>query len=352
MIEPERFKIKRIKVGLTLILLRILLSFIVFLFVYSLRNKLALYLFVLTAFVAFLDGFLAKRNKVRRQLRSILDPFADKLLINLTAIALFLKGMLPFWIMGVYLLKDLFVVFGAFFVLIKNTKTVFRGNVIDKVGVFIQMLTVFTVLMGYLDYVLIWISAGFVVVSFIVTLFRSGVRVVRYRTDLEEIRFRKLLKLPDLFTFLNMFMGLIAILLVINEEYFFAVIALLFAVVFDYLDGKLARLFDREGEFGKQLDSLADTISFGVAPAIFGFSLIQTNFAIVVFALFLFAGVLRLARYNIMEFTGEFAGMPITVNGVVVPLIYVLRVPAEAYPYIYLFLAILMVSPLKVKKLF
>ena len=256
------------------------------------------------------------------------------------------------WVVGVYLFKDLLVIFGALFVLVKNTRTTFRTNVVDKVSVFIQMFTLFVVLMGQIDYVLVWISMGFVALSFISTLFRSGVRVVRYKTELEEIRFTKLLKLPDLFTFLNILMGLTAILLVINEEYFFAMIALLFAVAFDYLDGKVARWIKRAGEFGKQLDSLADTISFGVAPAIFGFSLIQTNFALIVFALFLFAGVLRLARYNIMEFTGEFAGMPITVNGVVIPLIYFLKVPAVAYPYIYLFLAILMVSPLKIKKLF
>jgi len=348
-------KIKRFMIrgsGLTLTLLRLLLAFIVFLLIYSSDRELALYLFVLTAFVSFLDGFLAKRNKSAGQLRSMLDPFADKLLINLLAVTLFFKGLLPFWVMAVYLVKDLLVVIGAIAILGKNTKTIFRANVIDKVSVFIQMFTLLTVLMGYLDYVLVWISVGFVVLSFVVTLFRSGVRVVRYKTDLEEIRFRKLIQLPDLFTFMNIFMGLTAILLVVNEEYFFAAISLLIAVVFDYLDGKVARWVKREGEFGKQLDSLADTISFGVAPAIFGFSLVQTNFALIVFALFLFAGVLRLARYNIMEFTGEFAGMPITVNGVVIPFIFLVKVPVAAYPYIYLFLAILMVSPIKVKKLF
>ena len=241
---------------------------------------------------------------------------------------------------------------GALVVLLKNAKTTFKTNVIDKVSVFIQMFTLFFILVGYFDYVLIWISIIFVLFSFVVTLFRSGVRVVKYKTDLEEIRFWKLLKLPDLFTFLNIFMGLLAILLTIKEEYFFASISLLFAVAFDYFDGKIARLIKREGDFGKQLDSLADTISFGIAPAIFGFSLIQTNFAVIVFALFLFAGVLRLARYNIMEFSGEFAGMPITVNGIIIPLIFLLKVPTDIYPYIYLFLAILMVSPLKIKKLF
>jgi len=345
----KKFKLRR---GFNLILLRILLAFIVFLSILFEGGKISLYLFVLAAFVAFLDGFLAKRNKVRGQLRSILDPFADKLLVNLTAIALFFKGVLPLWVMLVFLIKDMVVIFGALFILIKNTKTMFRTNVIDKVAVFIQLFTLFIVLMGRLDYILVWISIGFVVVSFVTTLFRSGVRVVRYKTDLEGISFRQLVRLPDLFTLFNIFMGLTAILFSINGQYILAVSALLLAVVFDYLDGKVARLIKRKGEFGKQLDSLADTISFGVAPAVFGFTLIQTNFAIVVFALFLFAGVLRLARYNIMDFSGEFAGMPITVNGVIIPLIYLVKVPVMAYPYIYLFLAILMVSPLKFKKMF
>lgn len=352
MMPRKRFKLKGVGNGFTLILLRILLSPIVFWLIRSSRIKLAIFLFVLTAFADFFDGFLAKRNNNRSQLRPIFDPFAEKLLINLTAAALFLKNMLPFWVMAIYMAKDIIVVCGAIFVLARNTKTIFRSSVIDKISVFIQMFTLFAVMIGYIDYALIWISVVFAALSFVTTLFRSGVRVVRYKTDIEEIRFRKLLKLPDIFTLLNMLMGLLAILLVISEEYFFASAALLFAVCFDFFDGKIARLIKREGDFGKQLDSLADTISFGVAPAIFGFSLIHTPIAVTVFALFLSAGVLRLARYNIMEFTGEFAGMPITVNGVVIPLIYLLKVPVIAYPYIYLFLAILMVSPLKVKKMF
>ena len=352
MAKYKRFTIKKLSNIWALILLRILIALIISFLIESSRDKLALYLFVFAAFVAFLDGFLTKRNKVKGQLRSILDPFADKLIINLTAIALFLKGLLPFWVLGIYLVKDLLVILGALFILIKNIKTIFRTNVIDKVAVFIQMFTLFAVLMGRLDYVLVWISIVFVVLSFITTLFRSGIKIVKYKTDLQEIRFRKLLKLPDIFTFFNLFAGLFSILFMIKGIYFWAMILLLLAVVSDYLDGKVARLMKREGDFGKQLDSLADTVSFGVAPAIFGLVGIQTNFAVIIFVLFLFAGVLRLARYNIMEFSGDFAGMPITVNGVIIPLIYFFKVPVIAYPYIYLFLAILMVSPLKVKKLF
>jgi len=340
---------ERMKNGFDFLLLRILLSIIVFLLI---PHELALYLFVFTGLVAFLDGFLAKRDRIRSQLRSILDPFADKLLVNLTAIALYFNGMIPLWLMLVFLVKDMIMVVGAIAVMINNSKTIFRSNVIDKFAVFIQLLTLFVILTGKIDYVLVGISVTMVAFSLILTIFRSGMVVVPYKTDLEEIRFHKLVKLPDLFTLLNISMGLAAILFAINGRHYLAILSLLLAVVFDFLDGKIARMIKRQGEFGKQLDSLADTISFGVAPAVFGFSLIQTNFALVIFAIFLFAGVLRLARYNIMEFSGSFAGMPITVNGIVIPLIYFAKLPVNLYPYIYLFLALLMVSPVQFKKIF
>jgi len=337
---------------MTLVFLRILLSLIIFLFIVNQIYDLAFYLFGLTALIAFFDGFLAKRNRVKSQLRSIFDPFADKLLINLTSIALYLTGMLPLWVLVTFLIKDSLVVFGAIFVLVKNIKTTFRSSVVDKVSVFIQIITLLSILMERSDYFLIWMAVTLALFSLIITLFRSGVVTVSKRTDLEDLRFKKLVKLPDYFTFLNLFMGLSAILFAINKRYNLSILALLLAVLFDYLDGKIARLIKRQGEFGKQLDSLSDTVSFGIAPAIFAFTLIKTPFALIMFTIFLFAGVLRLARYNIMEFSGDYAGMPITVNGVILPLVYIFNTPYTVYPYIYLFLAILMVSPVKFKKIF
>ena len=61
---------------------------------------------------------------------------------------------------------------------------------------------------------------------------------------------------------------------------------------------------------------------------------------------------MRLARYNIMDLKGSFQGMPITLNGIIIPLTYFLKVPIKFYPYIYLMLGILMVSSFRVKKLF
>ena len=129
------------------------------------------------------------------------------------------------------------------------------------------------------------------------------------------------------------------------------VISLFLAVLADYTDGKIAKKLKQQNIFGKELDSLADTISFGVAPAIFGFSLIQTPLAIVAFTIFLFCGILRLARYNIMDVKDGYAGMPITLNGIIIPIVYLAKVPFEYYPYIYILLGILMVSSLKIRKL-
>ena len=115
----------------------------------------------------------------------------------------------------------------------------------------------------------------------------------------------------------------------------------------------------QQNTFGKELDSLADTVSFGVAPAIFGFSLMQSSsnlhqlritFGIIAFTIFLFCGILRLARYNIMDMKGTFQGMPITLNGIIIPLAYFLNVPIKFYPYIYISLGILMVSSIRIKK--
>ena len=88
-----------------------------------------------------------------------------------------------------------------------------------------------------------------------------------------------------------------------------------------------------------------------MAPAIFGFSLIQTPLAIVAFTIFLFSGILRLARYNIMHVKDGFEGMPITLNGLIIPIIFLLNVPIEFYPYIYVTLGILMISSIRFKKI-
>ena len=125
--------------------------------------------------------------------------------------------------------------------------------------------------------------------------------------------------LPNLFTTGNLFCGFWAIVSVFQEKFFFAAIAILLASAFDVLDGKVARLSGATSKFGVQYDSLADLVSFGVAPAVlaFGWALRPYGrFGWLAAFLFVVCGALRLARFNVLSAAGEtkyFKGLPIPV---------------------------------------
>jgi len=113
--------------------------------------------------------------------------------------------------------------------------------------------------------------------------------------------------LPSLFTIGNLLSGFYAIVAVYNDEYTKASIAILVALVLDGLDGAVARLMGSQSDFGIELDSLADLVSFGVAPAILAYvwaikpySRIAWLFSsIIPTALFVSCGAFRLARFNL-----------------------------------------------------
>jgi CDP-diacylglycerol--serine O-phosphatidyltransferase len=115
--------------------------------------------------------------------------------------------------------------------------------------------------------------------------------------------------IPNSFTALNALCGYISITLSANEKYELAFFFIIFASLFDLFDGILARLVKTSSEFGVQLDSLSDIISFGVAPAFLIGMLISGVF--VVF------GAFRLARFNVQvtDFSvkTDFKGLPIPI---------------------------------------
>jgi len=123
--------------------------------------------------------------------------------------------------------------------------------------------------------------------------------------------------LPNLFTTGNLFCGFWAIVSVFQEKFEYAAYAILLAAVFDALDGKVARLSGAMSKFGVQYDSLADLISFGVAPALLAFTWALRpygRFGWLAAFLFVVCGALRLARFNVQSSTGEakyFKGLPI-----------------------------------------
>ena len=122
--------------------------------------------------------------------------------------------------------------------------------------------------------------------------------------------------LPSLFTMANMFCGYACIVFSMRGEFATAAPFIGVAIVLDMLDGRVARMTGSTSEFGVEFDSLADVISFGVAPAILSFRwglepLGRLGWA--VGFLFLAAAAVRLARFNIQSGTQDkryFAGLP------------------------------------------
>jgi CDP-diacylglycerol--serine O-phosphatidyltransferase len=133
-----------------------------------------------------------------------------------------------------------------------------------------------------------------------------------------QIRMRRgVYILPNLFTTGNLFCGFWAIISVFQEKFFYAAVAILLASAFDILDGKVARLSGATSKFGVQYDSLADLVSFGIAPALLAFTWALRpygRFGWLAAFLFVVCGALRLARFNVQSSSGEvkyFKGLPI-----------------------------------------
>lgn len=182
----------------------------------------------------------------------------------------------------------------------------------------------------------------------------------------ESRRRRGLHLIPNLLTTGNLFSGLASVVLVFHERYEAAAIAILIAMVFDTLDGTSARLMNSTSEFGVEYDSLADLISFGLAPGllIYAWALKTPGMlgAAVMFA-YVACGALRLARFNVMGSSGDnryFTGLPIpAAAGLIATLLIfdkrILEMPVEVRPIVVLivtlFLSFLMVSTIKHRSL-
>lgn len=129
--------------------------------------------------------------------------------------------------------------------------------------------------------------------------------------------------IPNIVTLFNLALGVLAIISTLQGAHAGAALLILSAAFMDRFDGKLARKFDVESDLGKELDSLCDLISFGVAPAILIWSYKLADFGVMgtlIIILFAVCGAYRLARYNIVEFEGIYMGIPITISGGLVAL--------------------------------
>lgn len=166
--------------------------------------------------------------------------------------------------------------------------------------------------------------------------------------------------LANFLTGLSLISGFASIIFSLERHFTFASWAIILSVIFDGLDGQVARMNPVPSEFGKELDSLVDVVSFGIAPAILGYIFIYHSFylwvAIVLF-IYLVCCVFRLARYNITskeEMINCFIGLPTNISGgILASFILVYRKYEQLPPppvlslFLVFILAFLMVSKVK-----
>src|SRR4051812_18804846 len=186
---------------------------------------------------------------------------------------------------------------------------------------------------------------------------------------------RSLSIVPSLFTIGNIFCGYYAIISTLRGQWDYAAILIGFGYVLDGLDGRIARLTKTTSDFGLQLDSIADVITFGVAPAMLAFSWgfgasegIEGSVArhvhqlgsIATFA-FVVCGALRLARFNLQskkptEATSKryFVGLPIPAGaGMIASVVHFFKSPtlligsALLWSFLILLVAFLMISTVR-----
>lgn len=161
------------------------------------------------------------------------------------------------------------------------------------------------------------------------------------------------LKIADYVTLLNLVCGSIAIYLSFYEYLMYAAGFIILGAVFDKLDGVIARRLKQESELGADLDSFSDIVTFGLAPTFLMTNLYPSNYIILGISLLLpLFGAMRLARFNVnrTKTKGYFEGVPITTNGIIFPIIYLINPNYIITCLIIILTAFLMISKIKIKK--
>jgi CDP-diacylglycerol--serine O-phosphatidyltransferase len=194
----------------------------------------------------------------------------------------------------------------------------------------------------------------------------------------------KIYLLPNLMTAGNLFCGFAAVLKIIEASllsaagepvvmrYYVAIAFILGACLFDLLDGRLARLGGHESPFGREFDSLADMVSFGLAPALLVYQIVLQDFhrtGWIIAFVYLLCGALRLARFNCLaqnirgkeeeeECSKEFSGFPIPAAAGLIASLTLMMLSLDegqrtigrwkfALPVVLLFLSFMMFSRVK-----
>nr|WP_312857352.1 CDP-diacylglycerol--serine O-phosphatidyltransferase [Neobacillus endophyticus] len=165
--------------------------------------------------------------------------------------------------------------------------------------------------------------------------------------------------IPNLFTLFNLFFGFLSVMYSAQGDYKNAAILILIGMMLDSMDGRIARMLRVQSELGKELDSLADIVTFGVAPAMMAYYSYFSAFGIAGMALsglFPLFGAYRLARFNINAVKSSltyFTGVPITAGGGVLTFLTLFhgKMPSIILPIAFFIICFLMVSTIKIPSL-
>lgn len=158
--------------------------------------------------------------------------------------------------------------------------------------------------------------------------------------------------LPNLLTLGNLAVGFASMLFTVHSEFEEAALAILTAGLLDGLDGRVARLLRVSNPMGRELDSLADMVSFGAAPGLLMYALDLQHLGTAgaaIATLYAVSTGFRLARFNVETAGGFFVGLPSTVAGGIVAsfVLYGAKPHSPFYPALALTLAVLMTSQLR-----
>ncbi len=157
--------------------------------------------------------------------------------------------------------------------------------------------------------------------------------------------------LPNFFTASSIFAGIYSIISAVEGNFVLAAWMVLLSLIFDGLDGRVARMTNTCSQFGVEFDSLADIVAFGSAPAMLIYLYAGMDFGrfgIMTSALFVIFGGIRLARFNVMTGDTEpsvFIGVPIPTAAVFVSILVLLF---EQYPSLHEYKLVILISALVV----
>jgi CDP-diacylglycerol---serine O-phosphatidyltransferase len=144
--------------------------------------------------------------------------------------------------------------------------------------------------------------------------------------------------LANFLSILSLVFGFVSFIFSLERHFTFACWAIILSVIFDGIDGQIARRNPVPSLFGKELDSLVDVISFGLAPAILGYVFIYQQFqflATLSLFIYLLCSVMRLAKYNVTpkeKLVNYFIGLPTTASGgILASFILIYRKKADTF---------------------